>query len=400
MKLVKYALNKYAIFVVMMLLLVYPYIIPDIIGLPEEIIMDLIFASLAVVLLMTTKNRVFLPKIVVFLIIVESITWVLFTFYHDDKSYLPRLFFLLMTGIVLLLLIRSKSLFKFGFLYNAIICLQGILGAIAFVLIFVGILDPIEIFAIKGRFIYFYGITSTNTLIGNFVRIAGFFDEPGAFASWGIFALVINKIIYNNRKIEVLLMVSLLFTFSAAYFVMLPLYVLFFFYRGGVKKLVLSLLVIIPLVFGVYSLVKDNGGFLSLTIERFQNGEIQSARNDYSDNAERVFKQHIYMGAGGQYLEKTSVERLNDNPYEILAKDGLVGYVVTYLPLFALCLVLRRKKEVLLGSLLLFICYQQRPFHINEMHFFMILFYTTIVYYKYKGLVSEKEILNYLTKNN
>lgn len=47
MKLIKYALNIYVIFVVMMLLLVYPYIIPDILGLPEETVMDVIFAGLA-----------------------------------------------------------------------------------------------------------------------------------------------------------------------------------------------------------------------------------------------------------------------------------------------------------------------------------------------------------------
>lgn len=400
MKLIKYALNIYVIFVVMMLLLVYPYIIPDILGLPEEMVMDVIFACLALVLLVTTKNRIFFPNVVTFLIITASISWLLFALYHNDRTYITRLFFLFMTGVALLLLIRSKSIYKFGYIYNGIICLQGVLGAIAFVLIFVGILEPIHIFDVKDRLIYFYGITSSNTVIGNFVRIGGFFDEPGAFAAWGIFALVINKLIYDNRKIEVLLMISLLFTFSAAYFVLLPLYILFFFFKGSAKKLVISLLVIIPIIIGGYYLVKDNDTFLLLTTERFQDGEIKSKRNDYSENAERVFKQHIYMGAGGQYLEKTSVEQLNDNPYEILAKDGLVGYVVTYLPLLVLCFVFRRKKDILLGSLLLFICYQQRPFHINEIHFFMILFYTTIVYYKYKGVKSEEKILKYLTKNN
>ena len=400
MKLIIYALNKYVIFVVMMLLLVYPYIIPDILGLPEAAVIDVILACLAVVLLLTTKNRFFLPNIVVFLIIFESITWTLFALYHNDRTYLPRVFFLLMTGIVLLLLTRSKSLYKFGFIYNGIICLQGVLGAIAFVLIFVGILEPIKIFEIGERNIYFYGLTSSNTVIGNFVRIGGFFDEPGALAAWGVFALVINKLVYDNRKIEILLMISLLFTFSAAYFVILPLYILFFFFKGGAKKLVVSIFIIVPIIVGSYYLVKDNEEFLWLTTERFQDGEIRSARNEYSDNAKRVFKQHVYMGAGGQYLEKTFAEHLNDNPFEILAKDGLVGYIVSYLPLFALCFVFRRNKEVLLGSLLLFICYQQRPFHINEMHFFMILFYTTIVYNKYKGIVAEKEILNNLTNNS
>lgn len=91
-------------------------IIRAILRLPEAGVMDIIFACLAVVLLLTTENRFFLPKIVVFLIIFESITWTLFALYHNDRTYLPRVFFLLMAGIVLLLLIRSKSLYKFGFI--------------------------------------------------------------------------------------------------------------------------------------------------------------------------------------------------------------------------------------------------------------------------------------------
>ena len=55
-------------------------------------------------------------------------------------------------------------------------------------------------------------------------RVNGFFDEPGAFAFWGMFALLFNKLMFDNKKLEIIIMVSLLFTFSAAYFVLLPIY--------------------------------------------------------------------------------------------------------------------------------------------------------------------------------
>lgn len=400
MNLFKYSLNWTVVFVALILLTVYPYIFGMMLGLPDEKILNVIFCGLALFLLLRTQGRQFLPSTVLFVILVQSLTWFAFALYHDDSSYYTRIFFLVMTAIVILLLLRSHSLYKFTYFYNGILLAQCLLGGIAFVLIFAGLLQPLMIFENGGRLISFYGLTTSNAVYGNFIRVGGFFDEPGALAMWGIFALVINKLIFNNRKIEILLMISLIFTFSAAYFILLAFYILFFFFRGGKRRNILSLVIITPLLIGVFYLLRDNEEFKWLTTERFQGGEIRSKRNEYTENAKIVFYNNYYMGAGGQNLEKTIFEQVNDNPYEILAKDGLIGYIITYLPLLVLCYVCRRNKDVILGSLLLFICYQQRPFHINMMHYFMLYLYMTVVCYNDCKGGAENIILDKLRKTN
>lgn len=270
------------------------------------------------------------------------------------------------------------------------------MGAIAFVLIFLNILNPIMFVENGDRIISFYGLTSTNVVIGNFIRVGGFFDEPGALASWGIFTLVINKLVFNCKAVEWGLIISLLFTFSAAYFVLLPLYIILF-YHTKVKQFVFSLIFFLPIMFIFYYELKDNDYFLHMTVERFEGGEIRTKRTDQAEEAQKVFERNIFMGVGGRKLE-SSTEHATDNPYEILAKDGIIGYIITYFPLFLLC-AKYRKKDVLFGGILLFLCYQQRPFHINEMHYFMLYFYMTIVCYKYDKLCAEYDVLAYITNN-
>lgn len=47
---------------------------------------------------------------------------------------------------------------------------------------------------------YFFGLFTTNTYFGGLVRNAGFYDEPGALAFWGIYALIINKMFVKTQK--------------------------------------------------------------------------------------------------------------------------------------------------------------------------------------------------------
>lgn len=382
-----------------MLLSAYPYIIYLLLGLPNEMIMDLLFAGMSLLLFgcISNKEKIWPPKIVLVSMIIQFVGWFFFSLYHNDTSYFTRLFFLLFTFVILTILCSKKSILKFGYVYNGLILLQSVMGAIAFVLIFLSILSPIMFVENGDRIISFYGLTSTNTVIGNFIRVGGFFDEPGALASWGIFTLVINKLVFNNKIIEWGLIISLLFTFSAAFFVLLPLYVMLF-YHNKIKQLIIALLFFIPVVIITFNLLSTNAFFLHITTERFEGGEIQSARTDMAESAKAVFDKNIYMGVGGRKMESLT-EFVSDNPYEILAKDGIIGYIITYFPLLLLCAKYYRKKDVLFGGILLFLCYQQRPFHINEMHYFMLYYYMAIVCYKYDKLGAEYDILAYITNN-
>ena len=82
-------------------------------------------------------------------------------------------------------------------------------------------------------------------------------------------------------------------------------------------------------------------------------------------------------------IEKTKY--MGDNPYELLAKDGILGMLITYLPLLWCGLSLRtyRKRKVLFGIFILMLGYMQRPFHVNMMHYMMLFsfMYMTLKYY-------------------
>ncbi len=393
----KLSVNFYVVFVVLMLFSAYPYVFYLLLGLPEQSVMNLIFFGLAAIVYVCTclKRNETLPSVVENSLCLQIFGWIFFCVYHNDTSYLTRIFFLVFTFLCLAILCKTKSIYKFGFFYNHIILIMSVLGVIAFVLIYIGALDTLIIVDRNGIPVSFYGITCSNAVYGNMIRVAGFFDEPGALASWGIFILVINKLVFDNKVLEISLIISLFFTFSAAYFVLLPIYLILF-YIQNIKKSFLILAVVFPLVLLGFKVLSSNESFLWMTTERFEGGEIRSKRTDYSDVASRIFKTSVLMGVGSRALGEY-YESVNDNPFEILAKDGVVGYIIAYFPLLLLCLKYR-KKDVIFCTIILFICYQQRPFHINEMHYFMMYFYITIVALKHRGSSSEDTILNSLTK--
>lgn len=379
------SLDKKTGFVLLLLVVQYPYVFPAIFGLPGLNIINVVFV---VVLLLTkpTKSLVF-PKPVVFCMITQVVLWFFYWLIHNDTSYFVRIFFIIETYIVVNYLIRSGSVFRFNLLNNNFILLQAILGAIGFILIAVGILPVIFEFTLEdGRPSYCYLITCSNAVMDNIVRICGYFDEPGALAFWGIFALLTNRLFFKKRIFEVILIISLLTTLSVAYFVILPFYFLLLTAKSF-KKSLWILLTMLIVGFAMFNYLGDNEAFRYMTTERFEGGEIRSARQSYADNAEKIYKQNVLFGIGGRKFQD-SFDSVSDNPYEVLAKDGTIGLIVTYFPLFICLLFFLKEKEVLFSIVILGLNYLQRPFHINEMHYFIMYLFVTMLFLKYKKGVS------------
>ena len=87
---------------------------------------------------------------------------------------------------------------------------------------------------------------------------------------------------------------------------------------------------------------------------------------------------------GAQNLEVKYGNVAFDNPYEILAKDGIVGCFFTYLPIIFLVIKYLKKKEVMGAVIILSLNYLQRPFHMNEMHYLMLYLFCFVVILKYR----------------
>lgn len=375
-----------SLIILLMLISMYPYVFQLFFGLPKENVMGALSFGVLFFYCLFIKHKINrMPKALMTIMLFQGLVWFFYAMRFGDTSYFTRIFFIALTYIALTMLLWEGSVFHFIDINGKFLAIQGVLGVLAFVLVFVGTLQPLISIAAEDGYgsINFYGLTCSNAVFGNFMRVGGFFDEPGAFAFWGMFALIFNKLTVNNGKLEIVLIVTLLFTFSAAYFVLLPIY-FFGFYSSKVKTMILTLLVLVPLMFVLFQTLSSNSDFLHYTVERFSGDQIRSTRYSQADNAEAIFRKAPVLGVGGRNFEDMGGVTISDNPYEILAKDGIVGFIVTYLPLLYVLVRFWRKKDVMLSTVILFLDYLQRPFHMNEMHYFMLYLFCLLVILKYE----------------
>jgi O-antigen ligase len=224
--------------------------------------------------------------------------------------------------------------------------------------------------------------------MGRIIRPSGYFDEPGALAFWGMFALVFNKLFFNNRKVEVALLISLLFTLSAAYFVEGFLYVVLFYVRRA-KTFIISILGILLTLFVIKYFAGDNEIIANYTTERFAHGEIRTSRTELAELAWNQFEKNPIFGVGAATFEE--IGYMADNQFEVLAKDGIVGFIVTYLP-FLIIVFRCRNKEVLSAVMILLLDYMQRPFHVNMIHNLIVYLFMILCLSKYG---SKKKSIQY-----
>lgn len=357
----------------------YPYVLNRLITLPSEQIISVVVLLVMVIANSLIKGNQHLPKTIKIFFLIQSFFWFLYFCYHSDSSYLVRILNLILTFLILSALIKTDSLIEFVKINNILVAVQAVLAAIGFILVFIGILSSLGDFTnIDSRPFRWYGITCSNVKFGNFIRVSGFFDEPGALAYWGIFALIFNKLFYGNKTIEICLIVSLFFTLSAAYFVQIFVYILCFNSR---KKGLIIIACIFIITLLLFNYLGDSEFLRYMTLDRFEGGEIRSERTELSEIAKSYFLKNPIMGMGAKNMESTVY--MADNPYEIPAKDGIIGTIITYLPYIYILLRYGKHKMVFNSVLVLGLGYLQRPFHINELHYLMMYSFVTMVVLKY-----------------
>lgn len=389
--------NYIVFFTFFALLSVYPYVFTFMLGLPSDKVMGILSLLLFAGLLVFSKGKVqSMPTFLALYSFFQSFVWFFFFLIHSDSTYLTRVFYVLLTLTILYVLVKTRSLFSFVRYHNGFIAIQAVLGAIAFVLIFIGVLPLITVFSNTfGHDIYFYGLTCTNVALDNVIRVAGFFDEPGALAAWGIYTLVFNKLFFDDRRIELSILICLLTTLSAAFFIQALLYLLFF-YGSSIKgkrakNFVVISLFLAVIVMAVFSSMRDNWVIARYTTERFQNGEIKSMRYELAEEAKKTFLSNPFFGIGAKKMDEGTY--MGDNPYETLAKDGMVGTIVSYIPLLFL-LLKYRKREMVAAIIVLSAGYLQRPFHMNLIHCLFLYLLCLMCYYKYeKPALYKKQII-------
>lgn len=356
----------------------YPYVFGRLLPLPSLNLLYFITSFILICVIIVKRVKIYIPKQFTILCLFQIIIFCLLGLFHSDIFYFNRyILFIIISYLFILAIYNIIGLQKFIYYNNLIVAAQAVLGLVAFILIISGVLHPLFEFSGGGeRIAYFYGLTTTNIKVGNFIRVSGFFDEPGALAFWGIFALIFNKLFFTNRRLELILIVSLISTFSMAYYIQIILYFILFYINKKNILIITPFLLVIMLLYNEEKSSNRDSELYYLTFRRFErndSGKIETNRDELTKNARALFVSSPIIGVGETHAQ--SIGGVDDNPFETLAKGGILGTFALYLPLF-ITIVQYRRFDLLKASFILLLGYLQRPFHIQLIHFLMLyIFY-------------------------
>jgi len=349
-------------------------------------------------MLLISKKRIIIDEHILFVIIIQGL-YLLFVILLYNNNYSNfNLFMQLLSLFLIITFIDSYIGFEnFVRSYINVMLIMGIGGAIIFFIhAFIGLSPIFEVQYSEGGITYFFGLTSTNYYYYindiRFLRVAGFFDEPGAFALFSLFAILLNKIYFDNRKVEKYLIIFTLFTFSMAfYIIMIGYYFLFYFNRSNLKYLVL-----LSFCIGAASSYLSNYEGNNRTIDYLYKATVQRLEND--EMGMNAVDKRIARGAGDKkiFLDYPfwGVQNTNEvrgaNIYSVIANHGLFGSLFYYAFLvYFLFSLFKLKGSTRVLFLKSFIVILANFFHRPEFFsvFTLLIIYSMI---RYMNLYSKK----------
>jgi len=275
-----------------------------------------------------------------------------------------------------------------------------IAGFLAFFLAYFAIITPVtEYINPDGRPLYNYILTFSNYVVFidsiQIVRVAGYFDEPGTFAFFIIHALILNKLYFDSKRIELILIVGGVVTLSMAFFISIFLYMCFFYFR---LKVLLPTLLIILAVVSISYVVFDNGSesegidkIYDMTLARFEKGDNEDrflsgdSRTETMVLGIEMIKEKTFFGHGLTYIKEQTNYGLH-SIVGVAVTQGLIGFLVLFAHVLNICRVTylsnRISKEKIAQMLCIFILiinYVQRPFVFSFYTYILLICIYTII---------------------
>lgn len=336
-----------------------------------------------------------LDKTIENILFIQILGWTFFSLIHFDSSYITRIFILLITFAILRIQQSDDDVLSFCKMYNGWLVLQVISGTIGVLLVLSGILHPIfKFIEMDGRPGYFFGFFATNAYLGGLVRNAGFYDEPGALAFWGMYALLINKLIIKNKKTEILLIIGLISTMSIAYFIQLTGYLLVFYRKQSWKMILIIILIILSLkVITSYNEAMDQAFWGRMQYNESTGTIAGDNRSVLMKRCWGIFCDHPVIGMGARELVSPTVASkygfVGANFFFNWAADGIVGGIITYIPLIYLFVLGGQDKRMYGVGLIMLIGFLQRPYD-NTQILYPLMTYT-LLSQAYKSIFYKDE---------
>lgn len=367
------------VIIILILLTSYPFMFCRFLPIPPISVLGVVYFLLLACILFIRRHWVRFPLRFDVIFFIQFICWACYFVLHSDTTYITRIVLMSVAYMALLYVYNSpKGIVPFLKIFNGIILVMAVCGVLCFFLVLLGVIKaPLFNYVnVDERTGYCFGLSCTNTYLGNIIRYSGYFDEPGAMASWGVFALLFNRLFIKSKRYEIVLGICLLFTFSISYFIQIILYMVLF-AKNRVKRIIQLAAIVTVVIMGL-QLMQDSpyGQIYKMTVQRFEfddrsNEFAGDNRSNLSEMAKEQFLKSPVIGIGA--VNMSEIGYMDDNPYEILAKDGIIGEIVTYLPLLILFIIgLKRHPDYIYAVIILFTGYLQRPFHIGFIHPIML----------------------------
>jgi hypothetical protein len=381
--------NRYLFLLWLSLTSTAPFIFFSWPGHPYKVLTFFCLAIMLMLILKKYQEKIFDFKIFGVLGI-QAAFYLFAAFYHKDLSnfaLIIQLFSLFITITFITGYIGFK-LFVKSYIYALLFMAIG--GTITFFIhLLIGIAPIFTVDYSASGTSYFLGLTSTNVYydIGSIrlIRYSGFFDEPGAFALYSLFAIILNRVYFENKRIEIWLMVLTMFTLSLSFYVIVFFYFLFFYLsRSNVKYFIF----VVALVIGSYFYLEANKTDESLkflydfTFKRFElddsgSGLADNNREELSNNDKQIFLSHPFLGVG------LNSEVSGSNFYSIFARYGIIGSLFYYaLLVYLIFLIIQLKREKLIFYLKILFLILINFYHRPEMSaLFTLVFFVALIVY-------------------
>ena len=369
---------------------------------PRNIFFTVVVTVIVGLLYYFNSRRTRIPQ-ALFLIAIVQFIGLLIHSIHMKQNLVGQIsnVFSVLPPLLLVMYVESTiGLLEFYRRYNRWILIMAVLGTIAWILVTFANFAPLYIVQSRSdvtgeRLISNYLLTFSPSELGVNMRYAGFFDEPGAMGYWGLYALLINKLFIKEKKLELLLSICLLLTFSMGYYFQFGLYLILFNVNVKNFKRALLYVALLSVIFLGINMTKGTAynGIYEATVGRVSDSIEQSRE---SEDALAVDSRSGLTAAGKEQFLKNPLlgstneaARYGNNIYEPLAKYGLIGAPLVLFPfLYWLYIAIMRKdRDFLKAFLVVFLGFTHRPFHIALLYFFVV--YSIILMYLRYGVSSE-----------
>lgn len=334
-------------------------------------------------------------KHILFILGIQASFYSFAALYHADFSYTAMSIRMIVIAFLFVFYVNFIGFIKTATSVLNVITGIGVLGIITFCGAAAGLLKPIGFFIKPNAdLLYNYVLSFTNAVLIDFngfqlIRISGYFEEPGALAFYITHALVINKLLYNSKRTEILLIIAGFLTFSLAFFLTMLIYYFFFYIK---KKHILSLLLLVAILASsifVLDYIKDTNPLVrtvyAITLDRFKSSSDDTFlikgdnRSDSFRDGVKYFELEPLLGHGFNNVNTNFTDYNTASIFGSLVIDGIIGFVIMFMPVFYLCIIMLLKKDrriklyIAKLTFILLINYIQRPYVSEVLSYLFII---------------------------